>query len=161
LATELFSAVVRAVRSKSSPASGGLRAFHFHPAAIEQNNKSQLRSHRYEHPKARSYKTAVPVIPKSSNHHIRQSSLGAVFAVVFKTNFMGTNNKPSMNQQDHPHREGQQNNTTPQVQGTGQRVSENNTQQMSDMLNESEEQRSGRAHGQASEEGVQQDERQP
>jgi hypothetical protein len=35
---------------------------------------------------------------------------------------MGTNNKPSMNQQDHPHREGQQNNTTPQVQGTGQRV---------------------------------------
>ena len=66
-----------------------------------------------------------------------------------------------MNQQDHPHREGQQNNTTPQVQGTGQRVSENNTQQMSDMLNESGEQRSGQSHGQADERSVQQDERQP
>lgn len=75
---------------------------------------------------------------------------------------MGTNNnKPSMNQQDHPHREGQQNNTTPQVQGTGQRVSENNTQQMSDMMNESEEQRSGRSHGQQREDDVQHDERQP
>lgn len=57
---------------------------------------------------------------------------------------MGTNNKPSVNQQDHPHNEGQQQNTTPQVQGTGQRVSENKTQQMSDMLNESDEQRAGR-----------------
>lgn len=66
-----------------------------------------------------------------------------------------------MNQQDHPHREGQQNNTTPQVQGTGQHVSENNTQQMSDMMNESDEQKAGRAHGQQDESGVQQDERQP
>jgi len=74
---------------------------------------------------------------------------------------MGSNNKPSMNQQDHPHREGQQNNTTPQVQGTGQRVSENNTQQMSDMLNESEEQKAGRVHGQKDEHDVQQEERQP
>ena len=74
---------------------------------------------------------------------------------------MSSNNKPSMNQQDHPHREGAQNNTTPQVQGTGQRVSENNTQQMSDMMNESEEQKAGRAHGQKDESNVQQDERQP
>jgi hypothetical protein len=74
---------------------------------------------------------------------------------------MGTNNKPSMNQQTHSHAEGQQNNTTPQVQGTGQRVSENNNQQMSDMLNESEEQKAGRAHGQQDESGVQQEERQP
>lgn len=66
-----------------------------------------------------------------------------------------------MNQQDHPHREGQQNNTTPQVQGTGQRVSTNNSQQMSDMMNESEEQKAGPAHGQKDESGVQQDERQP
>ena len=74
---------------------------------------------------------------------------------------MGTNNKPGMNQQDHPHREGQQNNTTPQVQSTGQRVSENKTQQMSDMLNESNEQRSGQSHGQKDERNVQEDERQP
>lgn len=72
---------------------------------------------------------------------------------------MGTNNKPSMNQQSHPHSEGQQNNTTPQVQGTGQRVAENNNQQMSDMLNESEEQRSGRSHDQKDESDVQQEER--
>jgi hypothetical protein len=40
---------------------------------------------------------------------------------------MGRNNKPSTNQQSHPHREGQTMNTTPQQQGTGQRVSENST----------------------------------
>ena len=68
---------------------------------------------------------------------------------------MGTNNKPSMNQQDHPHREGQQNNTTPQVHGKGQRVSENKTQQMSDMLNESDGQKAGKAHGQRDDNGVQ------
>ena len=67
-----------------------------------------------------------------------------------------------MNQQNHPHAEGQQNNTAPQVQGTGRQVSEtNNSQQMSDMLNESEEQRAGRSHDQKDESGVQQDERQP
>lgn len=64
-----------------------------------------------------------------------------------------------MNQQDHPHREGQQNNTPPQ--GTGQRGSQNNTQQMSDMLNESDEQRGGNAHGQKDERDVQLEERQP
>ena len=66
-----------------------------------------------------------------------------------------------MNQQDHPHREGQQNNTTPQVQGTGQRVSENKTQQESDMRNESEEQKAGRSQGQQDERDVQQEGRQP
>ena len=74
---------------------------------------------------------------------------------------MGNDNKPSMNQQDHPHREGQQNNTTPQVQSTGQRVSENSTQQMSDMRNESGEQKAGGAHGQKDDSNVQQEERQP
>ena len=74
---------------------------------------------------------------------------------------MGTDNKPTTNQQDHPHREGQTMNTTPQQQGTGQRVSENNSQGMSDMMNESEEQRSGAAHGQKDERDVQQEQRQP
>jgi len=74
---------------------------------------------------------------------------------------MGENNKPGANQQNHPHREGQMNNTTPQQQGTGQRVSENKTQGMSDMLNESEEQQAGRAYGQKDERDVQQDQRQP
>ena len=52
-------------------------------------------------------------------------------------------------------------NTTPQQQGTGQRVSENSSQGMSDMMNESKEQKSGRGHGHKDESGVQQDERQP
>lgn len=72
---------------------------------------------------------------------------------------MSNDNKSSMNQQDHPHREGQQNNTA--SQGTGQRNSENNTQQLSDIMNESEAQKAGSAHGQQDESGVQQEERQP
>ena len=74
---------------------------------------------------------------------------------------MGSNNKPGSNQQSHPHREGQMNNTTPQVQGTGQRVSENKSRGLGDMMNESEEQKAGSAHRQKVESGVQQDERQP
>lgn len=74
---------------------------------------------------------------------------------------MDNNNKPSLNQQTHSHAEGQQNNKTPQVGGTGQRDSNNNNHQMSDMLNESEEQKAGNAHGQQNESDVQQDERQP
>lgn len=74
---------------------------------------------------------------------------------------MDSNNKPGANQQNHPHREGQMNNTTPQEQGTGQRVSENNSRGLGDMLNESEEQKAGRAHEQKDESGVQQDQRQP
>ena len=84
-----------------------------------------------------------------------------LFAVSKKTIDMGTNNKPGMNQQSHPHQEGQTMNTTPQQQGTGQRVSENKTQGMGDMKNESEEQKAGGAHGQKDESDVQQDERQP
>lgn len=74
---------------------------------------------------------------------------------------MGSNNKPGANQQDHPHREGQMNNTTPQTQGTGQRVSENKSRGLGDMMNESEEQKAGRAHGQKDESDVQQEQRQP
>ena len=81
--------------------------------------------------------------------------------VLSKTIYMSTENKPSSNQQNHGHREGQMNNTTPQQEGTGQRVSTNNSQGMSDMMNESEEQKAGRAHGQKDESDVQQEERQP
>lgn len=57
------------------------------------------------------------------------------------------------NRQDHPHQEGQQNNTPAQ--------SSNQTQQMSNMMNESDEQKAGRAHGQQDESSVQQEERLP
>lgn len=62
-----------------------------------------------------------------------------------------------MNQQDHPHREGQQNNTTPQVEGTGQRTTTNNTQQLSDIGGGN----STEALKDQTEGRVQQDERQP
>lgn len=74
---------------------------------------------------------------------------------------MDSNNNPGANQQNHPHREGQMNNTTPQEQGNGQRVSENNARGLGDMLNESSEQKAGRAHGQQNESDVQQEQRQP
>ena len=69
----------------------------------------------------------------------------------------------SVNRQDHPHQEGNQNNTAPVQQGQfqGQRHAENHNQQMSDMKQESEEQRAGRGHGQKDDSGVQQEERQP
>jgi hypothetical protein len=67
----------------------------------------------------------------------------------------------SVNHQDHPHQEGQQNNTPSIHEFDGQRRSNNNNQPMSNMLNESEEQRAGNAHGQRDESDVQQDERQP
>ena len=65
-----------------------------------------------------------------------------------------------INQQSHPHQEGQENNITPQQQGTGQRVSENKSMGMSDRMNESDEQRSNDALRQKDRD-VQQDERQP
>lgn len=74
---------------------------------------------------------------------------------------MDKQNNFSGNQQNYPHREGQMNNTTPQQSGTGQRVSENKSHAMDDMLNESEEQKAGRSHGQNDEGDVQQEERQP
>jgi len=58
------------------------------------------------------------------------------------------NNKEntSVNHQDHGHQEGNQNNTPPVQQGEfqGQRHADNHNQPMSNMLNESEEQRAGR-----------------
>jgi hypothetical protein len=74
---------------------------------------------------------------------------------------MDKKNNFSTRQQSHPHREGQMDNVTPQQSGTGQRVSENKSQAMPDMLNESEEQKAGRAHGQKDESEVQQEQRQP
>lgn len=69
---------------------------------------------------------------------------------------MDNRTQPNVNHQTHSHQEGQQNNTA----SSGNSV-ENNNQPMSNMLNESEEQRSGSAHGQKDESGVQQGERQP
>jgi hypothetical protein len=66
-----------------------------------------------------------------------------------------------VNHQDHPHQEGQQNNIAPIHDFDGQRRSGNNSQQMSNMMNESPEQKSGRAHGQQDEGDVQQEERLP
>jgi hypothetical protein len=74
---------------------------------------------------------------------------------------MDKKNNFSTRQQSHPHREGQMDNVTPQQSGTGQRVSENKSQAMGDMLNDSEEQKAGRTDNGRSEEDVQQDERQP
>ncbi|MER3470725.1 MAG: hypothetical protein C4330_05180 [Chitinophagaceae bacterium] len=68
-------------------------------------------------------------------------------------------NNASVNHQDHPHQKGQQNNT-PSIQDTnGQRRSNNNNQPMSNLLNKSEEQRTGSAHGQQDESDVQEEER--
>ncbi|HWJ26415.1 MAG TPA: hypothetical protein VNS32_07710 [Flavisolibacter sp.] len=49
--------------------------------------------------------------------------------------------------QDHPHQEGQQNNTPPIHYKDGQRRSNNNKQEMSNMKQDSAEQRAGREHG--------------
>ncbi|MFL5811393.1 MAG: hypothetical protein ACJ749_17855 [Flavisolibacter sp.] len=71
------------------------------------------------------------------------------------------NKNASTHHQDHPHQEGNQNNTPPIHEFDGQRRSNNNNQQMSNMMNESEEQKAGKAHGQKDESSVQQDERTP
>ncbi len=69
----------------------------------------------------------------------------------------------SVNHQDHPHQEGQQNNTAPVQQGEfqGQRHAGNHNQPMSSMMQESDEQKAGKAHGQKDEGNVQQEERLP
>ena len=59
----------------------------------------------------------------------------------------------TQNHQDGPHHEGPQNNI---ASGSG-----NNTRGMSDMMNESPEQKAGKAHGQKDEKDVQQDQRLP
>ena len=66
-----------------------------------------------------------------------------------------------VNHQPHSRQEGQQNNTPPIHEFDGQRRSNNQNQPMSNMMNESEEQKAGRAHGQKDERNVQEDERQP
>ena len=57
------------------------------------------------------------------------------------------NRNPSVNQQDHPHVEGAQNNTPSNKDNNGQRPAHNNNQQMSNMREESEEQNAGRDKG--------------
>ena len=61
---------------------------------------------------------------------------------------MSIKENEAANKQDHGHQEGQQNNTPPVQQGKfqGQRHAENHSQPMSNMLNESEEQKAGRAN---------------
>ena len=76
-----------------------------------------------------------------------------------------SNNKEnaSVNRQNHPHHEGQENNTVPVQQGEyqGQRHAENHNQPMSNIKQESEEQKRGKAHGQQDDGSVQQEERLP
>ena len=59
----------------------------------------------------------------------------------------------SVNRQKHPHQEGQQNNTVPVQQGEfqGQRHADNHNQPMSNMMQESEEQKGGKAQEQKDE----------
>jgi hypothetical protein len=75
---------------------------------------------------------------------------------------MGIDRKNAdVNHQDHPHQEGQQNNTPPNHEKDGQRRSDTQKQSMSNMMNESEEQKAGEAHSQKDESNIQQEERQP
>jgi hypothetical protein len=74
---------------------------------------------------------------------------------------MSTDKNASVNHQNHPHQEGQQNNTPSIKHADGQRRSNNNNQPMSNMMDESEEQKAGQAHGQQDESDVQQEERLP
>jgi hypothetical protein len=66
-----------------------------------------------------------------------------------------------VNHQDHPHQEGTQNNTPPSHDFDGQRRSNTQTQSMNNRMNESEEQKAGRAYDQTDQKDVQQDERLP
>jgi hypothetical protein len=50
----------------------------------------------------------------------------------------------SINHQGDSRQEGQSSNTTPQIEGNGQRNSNNNNQPMTNMLKDSEEQKAGR-----------------
>jgi hypothetical protein len=71
-----------------------------------------------------------------------------------------SSNNVSGNKQDHPHREGAYGNTASN-DANGQKGRTNNGQAMDDMMQESEEQKAGRAHGQKDEGQVKQDERMP
>ncbi len=73
---------------------------------------------------------------------------------------MDNQQKPNVNHQTHGHQEGQQNNIASSEPGV-RNAAVNNSQPMSNMLNESEEQKAGKSHGQKDESGVQQGERTP
>jgi hypothetical protein len=66
-----------------------------------------------------------------------------------------------VNHQDHPHQEGQQSNTPSIHDFDGQRRSDKQKQSMSNMMQESEEQKTGGAHEQKDERSVQEEEHQP
>lgn len=84
------------------------------------------------------------------------SAVGCFLQQLSKTKIMDKESNMDINQQSHPHQEGQENNTTPQQQGTGQRVSENKSTGMSTMNSGGDN--SGQ---QQKEKEVQQNERQP
>jgi hypothetical protein len=84
---------------------------------------------------------------------------GPLFAGISQTVVMDNERNVSINQQNHPHQEGQENNMTPQQPGSGQRSTVNNSMNMGNMLNESAEQDNDNL--QQKERDVQQDERQP
>jgi hypothetical protein len=87
---------------------------------------------------------------------------GLLFVLTAETKTMSVDRKNAdVNHQDHPHQEGQQNNIAPIHDFDGQRRSSNNGQQMSNMMNESEEQKAGKAHGQKDETDIQKEERLP
>jgi hypothetical protein len=71
------------------------------------------------------------------------------------------NKNASVSHQNHPHQEGQQNNTPSIHHADGQSGNNNDGQPISNMMNEGEEQKAGKAHGQKNERDVQQEERQP
>lgn len=73
---------------------------------------------------------------------------------------MNKNDMANDTHQNHPHREGQGNNVNTSTPGN-KNSGVNNSQPMSNMMNESEEQKAGRAHGQKDESDVQQGERTP
>jgi hypothetical protein len=64
--------------------------------------------------------------------------IGPFFAASIEKYTMDKKNNFSTRQQSHSHKEGQMDNVTPQQSGTGQRVSENKSQAMGDMLNDND-----------------------
>jgi len=87
---------------------------------------------------------------------------GSLFVPVIKILIMSERKEnASVNHQNHPHQEGQQNNTPSIHEFDGQLRSNNHNQPMSNMMQESEEQKRGKAHGQKDEGSIQQDERLP
>ena len=102
---------------------------------------------------------------KHLDHHLHQFGArdGSLFVPCqVNKDIMNLDKKnSSVNQQDHAHQEGQQNNTPPIHDFDGQRRSNTQKQSMSNMMQESPEQKAGRAHEQKEEGQPQQEERQP